>query len=291
MPILQAICEYKNVHGCSVRADVYPAQGQRAPVLVCIHGGALISGSRRYLSPYQRNLYRRAGFALVSIDYRLAPETRLASIVEDIQDALRWVRDEGACTFGYDPGRLAVMGSSAGGYLSLVSGTFNPPPRAIVSFYGYGDILGDWYTRPSAHYLQQLAPISREEALACVGGREKSSGGKARFRFYLYCRQQGIWPREVSGCDPLAEKDELLRFCPAYNAHPGWPPTLLLHGDRDTDVPYEQSVQMSQVLARQGTPNTLITIPGGGHGFDHDVRNPNVRSVLDQVVDFLKAQC
>ncbi len=96
MPILQAVCEYKKAQGCSLKADVLLPGTKRPPVLLCIHGGALIGGSRKYLGNYQSNLYRRAGFAVVSIDYRLAPETLLPGIIDDIRDALAWVRGEGA---------------------------------------------------------------------------------------------------------------------------------------------------------------------------------------------------
>ena len=52
---------------------------------------------------------------VVSIDYRLAPETKLPAIVEDVQDACRWVRERGPKLFRIAPERLAVMGGSAGG--------------------------------------------------------------------------------------------------------------------------------------------------------------------------------
>jgi acetyl esterase/lipase len=288
MPSLKASWEYKKINGCSIKADVFLPDINHPPVLVYIHGGALISGSRRYLRSSQARLYRKAGFAVVSIDYRLAPETKLPSIIEDIQDAFRWVSEEGASLFGFDPDRMAVAGGSAGGYLSLMSGTFEQKPRAIVSFYGYGDILGDWYCQPSPFYCQQMPMISGEEAWASVGGREKSSGKNRRYTFYFYCRQQGIWPEAVSGYSLVTEKEELVPFCPVHNIGPGYPPTLLLHGDRDTDVPCEQSIQMADALARRGIPNKLVLIQDGEHGFDGDTKNPAVKQALDEVIDFLK---
>ena len=55
-------------------------------------------------------------------------------------------------------------------------------------------------------------------------------------------------------------------FCPIRNVTGAYPPTLLIHGDRDTDVPYAQSVMMAETLARANVPHELITVPGGGHG-------------------------
>jgi acetyl esterase/lipase len=288
MSILQATCEYKKVKRCSIKADIYMPRATHPAVILYIHGGALIAGSRRYLPDYQKRLYTRAGFAVASIDYRLAPETRIEHILEDVQDALLWLREEGARTFGWDVNRIAVMGGSAGGYLSLMTGAFASRPRVIVSFYGYGDILGDWYTKPSEFYRSQQPLITKEEALASVGKREKAAGGSKRYKFYLYCRQQGIWPEAVSGYNVIADRDRLLRFCPAYNVKPDYPPTLLLHGDHDTDVPYEQSLQMSAQLSQNGVENELITIPGGPHGFDSHTKDPVVKLALQRVVGFLE---
>ena len=74
------------------------------------------------------------GFVIVSIDYRLAPETKLPAIIEDVQDAWRWLRQEGPKRFGIDPERMAAAGGSAGGYLTLMTGfCLKPRPRALVS--------------------------------------------------------------------------------------------------------------------------------------------------------------
>ena len=95
-----------------------------------IHGGALIMGSRKGLDVrFCAELLKR-NFAIVSIDYRLAPETKLPGIIEDVQDAWRWVRQEGPKRFGIDPDRIATAGGSAGGYLTLMTGfCLGPRPR------------------------------------------------------------------------------------------------------------------------------------------------------------------
>ena len=286
MPVLRALCEYKKVNGCSIKADVYLPRAPYPPVILYIHGGALILGSRKGLLAYELDRYCQAGFAVISMDYRLAPETRLGSIVEDVNDALGWVRGEGARVFNLNAGRIAAVGGSAGGYLSLMTGTFAVKPQAIVSFYGYGDILGDWYCQPSEHYRKQPL-VSKEEAYASVGQRETTQTRKRRIAFYLHCRQQGIWPEAVSGYSLATEREKLIPFCPAYNVRRGYPPTLLLHGDQDTDVPYEQSVQMARELHRCGIENELLTLSGRGHGFDSDGQDPVVRRALDTVMSFL----
>ncbi len=246
-------------------------------------------GHRGGIRAEQLDRYLDAGFAVVSIDYRLAPETKLPAILDDVSDAYRWVRAEGPKLFRIDPNRIAVIGHSAGGYLTLTAGyRFRPRPRALVSFYGYGDIAGDWYSKPDPFYSRQPA-VSKEEAYGAVG-REVISGAPGpnqRGRFYLYTRQHGIWPQEVAGRDPAAEARAFDAFCPVRNVTADYPPTLLLHGDADTDVPFAQSEQMAAELERRGVEHQFIRIPGGPHGFDAPGK-PGVSEALDQVIAFLK---
>ncbi|MGE3780116.1 MAG: alpha/beta hydrolase fold domain-containing protein, partial [Pirellulaceae bacterium] len=124
---------YKTVGELPILADVYRLPGDDVrPVIVWIHGGGLITGSRGGPRLDQRRRYLDAGYAIVSIDYRLAPETKAAGIVQDVQDAIAWVRTQGPQLFQIDPRRLAVVGHSAGGYLTLMSGfTVKPPPQAL----------------------------------------------------------------------------------------------------------------------------------------------------------------
>jgi len=93
-------------------------------------------------------------YTIISIDYRLAPQAKLSQILQDLDDAYRWVRGEGPKLFRIDPNRIAVVGHSAGGYLALTSGfRLNPRPTAVVSFYGYGDIAAEWYSRGPTRFI------------------------------------------------------------------------------------------------------------------------------------------
>ena len=283
---------YKVVGNCRIQADVYQASGRRPrPAILFLHGGALILGRREGIHPGQLDRYLNAGYTLISVDYRLAPETKLPAIIEDVQDAFRWVRERGPELFHIDPDRLAVIGRSAGGYLTLMAGfCVHPRPNALVSFYGYGDIAGPWYSRPDPFYCREPA-VTRAEADAAVGDQVISNAAgpehQNRGRYYLYCRQQGLWPKEVLGRDPDKQPCDFDPFCPVRNVTAGYPPTLLLHGDEDTDVPYEQSVLMADTLARAGVEHQLLTVPGGGHGFDGRMDEPVVSAAFETVLCFL----
>ena len=163
--------------------------------------------------------------------------------------------------------KILVAGGSAGGYLTLMSGfCITPRPKALLSYYGYGDIDAPWYIEPSEHYRQQKL-VTPEEAHSVVG-REvlTASDSKPRGTYYLYLRQNGLWTREIAGFDPKTEREKVTPYCPVRNVTPQYPPTLLLHGTADTDVPYHESADMNDALAKQGVWHELITVEGGGHG-------------------------
>jgi len=279
---------YKTVKNCSIKADIY-YENKNEATIIYLHGGALIWGTRSSIPQEQIDLYNKSGFNVVSIDYRLAPETKLQSIVEDIRDAINWIRNEGSKRYGIDPEKIFIMGSSAGGYLSLLVGTgiIDFRPKAIVSLYGYGDILGDWYNKPSDFYCQRHN-VTLDDACNSVGNKEISEGTIDRFIFYLYCRQKGVWVNKVTGYDTVRDKHKLLNYNPIDNLTAEYPSTLLLHGNKDTDVPYEQSVIMNELLKKVGVNSELIIINDVGHEFDRDFNNIDVQNVFKKIIQFLK---
>lgn len=280
---------YKTVDKLEIQLDVHadPADKPR-PVVIWIHGGALITGNRdgvpgRLLTPLLK-----AGCAVVSIDYRLAPETKLPAILDDVKDAVAWVRAKGPELFQADAKRVAITGGSAGGYLTLTTGyRVDPRPVALVAFWGYGDLITPWYAKPDEFYRKQPL-VPKEEALAAVGKTPLAAavGKHNRGRFYLYCRQQGLWPQEVAGLDPVKEAKAFDPFCPVRNVTAQYPPTLLIHGAKDTDVPYEESVNMDRELTRAKVPHELITVEGAGHGIG-DAKPDVIAKVYERATAFL----
>lgn len=289
---LRTTYTYKTIGDLQIQADVYRAPGEAIqPAILWIHGGALIWGSRRWLPPVQVDRYVDAGYTVIAIDHRLAPEVKLDEIVGDLDAAYSWVRREGPRLFRIDPNRTAIVGHSSGGYLTLMAGfRLSPRPAALVSFYGYGDIAGEWLSRPDPFYSQQAA-VSEEDARQAIGGRVVSDAATwDRAPFYFRARQRGLWPLEVVGCAPKSAPRAFDPLCPIRQVTPTYPPTLLLHGDNDTDVPFEQSVLMAAELKRRGVQHELITMPGLGHVFDAAMDDPEVVSAFDRVLTFLREQ-
>lgn len=284
---------YKTVKGLDIKADVYRPKGhQVTPGIMLIHGGALVTGDRTGIRLNEVKRYLALGYTVVSIDYRLAPETKVSGIFEDVQDAYSWMRKKSA-ELRIDPDRIGVLGQSAGGYLALASGyILNPRPRVIVVFYGYGNAAGSWYTQPDPYYLKEVPLVSKADAEAQVGTVEltESPGGKQRGdKYYVYLRQQGLWTKEVTGLDPERDKDALSKFSPVENVTPEYPPTMLLQGDADTDVPFQESIDMNNALTQKKVSHVFVELHGKGHGFDRDLSDPEVAGAFSQAVDFLNA--
>lgn len=267
---------YKTVGELEIKADVYrPDDDELRPVVMWIHGGALIMGGRQIRSDALKKLLLEAGYVIVSIDYRLAPETKLPQIIEDVQDAYSWIRRTGAQLFKGKSANMVVVGGSAGGYLTLTSGfRLEPRPAALISLFGYGELVGEWYSRPYEPYRKEL--ISKADAYAVLENTPIANGrtGKNRGQFYMYCRQNGLWPLLVGGFDPDSNPEAFEPYSALYNVDKDYPPTFLIHGDKDLDVPYEQSVMMSQELAKNDVDHSFITIKNGGHGSRFGNANP-----------------
>jgi acetyl esterase/lipase len=276
---------YKTAGGCDIKLDAYGSDPNvRKPVIVHIHGGALIMGSRRgapkWLDPQGEHV-------VISLDYRLAPETKVPEIIADVQDAFHWIHQKGPQLLNIDTEKLEVEGESAGGYLTLMTGfCIQPRPKALISISGYGDVVKPWISQPSEHYVQQPR-VAKEEADAAVGKTCLTDGKGTRGKFYLYCRQNGIWPQAVSGHNPATEPKWFKSYCPVENVSSKYPPTVLIHGTADTDVAYEASDEMDKAFTQFKVPHKFITVPGGQHVLGGSTESERA-AIYEQALAFVK---
>lgn len=104
----------------SLPARLYAHSRERLPVLLYLHGGGFVVGGLDTHDSLCRQLARRSGGAMLSLDYRLAPEHRFPAAQDDAWSALRWLHEQGDA-LGLDARRLAVGGDSAGGTLAAVA--------------------------------------------------------------------------------------------------------------------------------------------------------------------------
>lgn len=232
------------------RLDLYlpeKAEGP-LPLIIWVHGGAWKGGSKAGCPPARQGFVRR-GYAVASVGYRLSGDARFPAQIEDCKAAVRWLRAH-AGTYGLDPERFGVWGSSAGGLLVALLGTsggekafdvgahLEQPSRvqAVCDYYGPTDFLQmDARARPGAPFRHDDAG-SPESAL--IGGPVQENREKAaRANPVTY----------VAGAGPL-------------------PPFLIVHGDSDPLVPHHQSELLFDALERAGATVRLHTIEGAGHG-------------------------
>ena len=220
--------------------DLYLPDGEGPhPVVLLIHGGGWVGGSRSsWREVSVSSDLARAGFAVASIDYRLAPEHRWPAQNDDIRAALRFLADRAEAD-RLDLSRLAFFGGSAGGHLALMNAYRNEPglpvPRAVAAFYAITDLR----TR-----------------------RETDENGVSTGEI-----KEGSAPR-LLGCAREENPDAWREVSPVHHVRPGVPPTFLAHGLKDTTVNWEQSAELARALEEAGVPHELHLVANAGHTFD-----------------------
>ena len=284
---------FKHAGGVDIALDVYELPGEPPrPAMLYFHGGALMRGSKR-MSPTQRDMFLGWGYALVSANYRLAPEAKWPAFRDDILDAHKWVLAN-AATYNIDPNRVGVFGGSAGGYLALLLGALaRPRPRVVVPFSGYGDVAGPWYAEPDLFYLS-LEREEWDEVRKCIGPVVLTEcDDPLKGAFYRYCRQNGLWPKHVIGYHPSERPEIFDEACPERLVTPEYPPTFLIHGTADTDVPFSCAQSMYDALQRHGVESVLARIEGGPHGVLGKspkwpgIDEPQVKAAIRDLGEFL----
>ncbi|HUG22211.1 alpha/beta hydrolase [Piscinibacter sp.] len=106
--------------GTPLPARLYAPAVRRLPVLLYLHGGGFVIGNLETHDSLCRQLALRSGAAVVALDYRMGPEHRFPTAVDDAWAAMRWLAEQGD-RIGLDGSRLAVGGDSAGGTLAAVA--------------------------------------------------------------------------------------------------------------------------------------------------------------------------
>ena len=117
--------------------DLYvPDSSEPMPLLICVHGGGFVyndSQSRQAVLMYQ--YFRANGYAVATINYRLADEARFPLPLSDVKAAVRFLRAN-ANQYGYDPDKFAIWGESAGGYLASMAALTEDGEYEDVKFIG-----------------------------------------------------------------------------------------------------------------------------------------------------------
>jgi acetyl esterase/lipase len=254
------------------KLDIYwPAAGDGPfPVIVSVHGGAFRFGDKRdpQVEPMLNGLER--GYAVVSINYRMSGEATFPALVHDLKAAIRWVRAH-AAEYMMDPGRIAVWGGSAGGYLALMAGVSVGVPELDDPSLGNAEhssavqAVVSWF--PPTDFLLMDAQL---EASGFPQTPESAHSAPESPESLLLGRQITEIPDRVRAANP----ETYIR--------PGLPPFFIQHGTADDTVPYQQSLnfacQVAEVEPDQMTYELLLNARHADPAFESP---QNVKKVLD----------
>ena len=262
------------LHYRPLRLDLYRPNTRKAPLplIVHVHGGAWMTGTKRHGGPIKDfpavlAQFAARGFAIASVEYRLDGEAPFPAAIQDVKTAIRFLRFH-AREYGIDPARVGIFGGSAGGQLAALASTscdvakLEPPAdrdapgltqisdcvQAGVSWYG----VHDFATVPTPP--GQPGPFS-----------------------YL-------------GCVARCSRDVLAFASPVTYVDSRDPPMLLIHGVADTLVAVSQTQQFEAALKSAQVPVTAIYIPAVDHGFvgktDEDTYRANRKALAATLAFF-----
>jgi acetyl esterase/lipase len=213
---------------------------QAAPVLVNMHGGGLITGHQSQdtarLVPFVEDL----GVIAVNVGYRLAPRHPFPASVEDAYAALRWTAGQ-AGRLGADPGRIVLMGSSAGGCLAAGAALMardrgGPRSAGLVLLY---PMIDDRHETASSHQVTHATWSIENSKLAwrCILG--ESAGGPGVSPYAAPARA-----RSLAGLPPVYVEAASADIC------------------RDEDIAFARQALLD------GVPAHLTVYGGAPHAYD-----------------------
>ncbi|CAE8742669.1 unnamed protein product [Polarella glacialis] len=211
------------------------------PVVVWLHGGGWKFGTHHTMPAFLHK-FVDAGFAIASVGYRKSGEAAFPANLHDCKAAVRWLRANGQ-DFGLSKERIAVLGNSAGAHLASLLGT----TAGIAEL--EGGHLG--HEQESSAVDAVVAIAGPADLWQTCGNHDSPKTLEAQ----LLGAAVGTVPDLARFASPVT-----------HAAHAAaLPPFLLLHGDQDEDVPFEQSELLLQALLSSGSEASLIRIAGGKH--------------------------
>jgi acetyl esterase/lipase len=259
--------EYGQADGVSLRLDAYLQEGSGPfPSIVFVHGGGFSGGDKKSNPEQLFDLLTQAGFNWFSVNYRLSPRYTFPAHTDDVEKAVEFLKSHSQ-EYKIDPGRIVLMGPSAGGHLvSFVGAKHKPQNRvaAVISFYGEHDLVSR--TQPQTD--------------CAIGGKIRHTDMPQT------CLSDGLKAflgiKDVDSASAVVIRDA----SPITYVKKDMPPYLLIHGTKDLDVPYEQSILMRDAMHKVGARCDLIRVEGGGHGGWDQV--PALRGYQKELMDWLK---
>lgn len=232
---------YDSGSGENLKIDLYRRNdnSQALPLVVVIHGGSWMGGSRSDLAALNNYLAAR-GYAVAAVSYRFAPEFRHPAQSTDVAAAIDYMKSVSGRR-GIDSTRIVVIGRSAGGQLALMAAyTKNDPSiRGVVAFYAPTDQKWGW-----DHPADPRVYDSHTTLRSFLGG------------------------------SPAENREAYLTSSPISYVGYATVPTLLIHGSRDELVSVRQSARLDSALSVSRRPHLFLEFPWATHGCDYVFNGP-----------------
>jgi len=244
----------------SQKLDLYTPRSPAVrplPVAIYVHGGGMTAGDKSDLSPVILDALASAGYAVASVDYRLAPQSRFPTQIEDVKCAIRYMRAQ-AVTYGLDRGKVFAFGTSVGGQLVALAALTGPHSRWDIGAYS---------GQPSN--LAAVADIFGPANLT-----EPASG---------------FSPSGIEQVFGRNDHRDLVLASPTHYVAPNSPPILLVQGVDDTKVLESQSLELYQDLQAAGDQSQLVLVQHMGHMFTQvgtKPIDPTLRQIANDIVRF-----
>ena len=250
--------EYGSVDGISLKLNLFKPEGRPLGLVVYVHGGAWRGGAKEDCPILS---LVNDGYAVASVDYRLTPQAPFPANVHDIKGAIRFLRAE-APRLGIRCESIAIIGSSAGGHLAALVGVSSGVSALEGSTGGNAGVSSE---------VQAVVSFFGASNLETILGQSTEFG--------MTMRKPAL--QLLLGGLPQ-EKAELARLAsPVAHLDPKDPHVLLIHGDADPQMPFQQSEEFERAGKVAGVSVTLHPVAGGRHGGGEFYDETRMRMVRD----------
>jgi acetyl esterase/lipase len=246
--------EYGRAGSRALLLDLYlPEKSDKAlPLIIWIHGGAWMAGSKDSPSPALR--FTTNGYAVAQVGYRLSQEARFPAQIHDCKAAVRWLRAN-AAKYNLDPNQFIAWGSPAGGHLVALLGTSG----------GVAELEGNSNDLKTSSRVQAVVDWFGPTDFLHIGDAESNIRHNA----------PDSPESKLIGSALLENKDKAAKASPITYVSKNAPPFLIMHGDKDRTGPFNQSERLYAVLvAALSFPQRMITL---ARGADFPLLSPAAR--------------
>jgi acetyl esterase/lipase len=252
---------FATINGHALKLDIaYPKDNKgKLPAVVYIHGGGFEMGDK---PTDQAVFFAKNGFVGVAIEYRLSGEAKFPAAIHDCKTAIRWTRAN-AKKYGIDPDKIGVIGESAGGYLVAIMGTSGGDS------YFEGDGPYREYSSNVQAVVDLFGPIDFALKGASASNKDQNTANDPRSKFL---------GKPVQEAPELVKKANPVTYVDAND-----PPTLMIHGEKDTGVVIQQSELLFDALTKVGVRARLVCVKNAGHGFAPSPEGATISPSLDEI--------